>query len=267
VNASVDWAGVAHAPLRGVARIACVVPSLTELLFTLGLGPQVVARTGFCVHPRDGVKTVPRIGGTKEFDLEALARQRPTHLVVNVDENRRETVDAARSFVPNVIVTHPCDPEDNLRLYTLLGAIFGREREAARLCSELRHALADLDAGVASLPRESVLYLIWKKPWMTVARGTYIAATLARAGWDALPGDAPVRYPEVGPEDPLWQRADRILLASEPYAFRERDVGERSARWHRPAHLVDGEMTSWYGPRAIAGLRYLARLRRSLASV
>ena len=263
--ARTDWAGVPHPPADADPRIACLVPSLTELLFALGLGPRVVARTGFCVHPRDAVKSVPKIGGTKDFDLDALARQRPTHLVVNVDENRREAVAAARAFVPHVIVTHPGAPEDNARLYALFGAIFGREREAAALARELAAALAELDAAVAALPRESVLYLIWKKPWMTVSRDTYVSATLARAGWDTLPVDAAARYPELAADDAAWRAADRILLSSEPYAFRESDRRERAAHCGRSAHLVDGETTSWYGPRAIPGLRALARLRRELA--
>ena len=262
-----DWDSVVH-PRAGTApRIACLVPSLTELLFALGLGEHVVARTGFCIHPRAAVKRVRRIGGTKDFDIDALRALQPTHLVVNVDENRRDAVDAARAFVPHVIVTHPCAPEENPRLYALFGALFDREREAAALAARFAAALAALDAAVAGLPRERVAYLIWKKPWMAVARGTYIAATLARAGWDVEPAASGVRYPELAEDDPAWSAAQRVLLSSEPYAFRPRDVREVASRRGKPAHLVDGEMTSWYGPRAIAGLRYLARLRRELAGL
>jgi len=261
-----DWTGVVHAAARETPRLASIVPSLTELVFALGLGATLVARTGFCVHPRPEVRRVPKIGGTKDFDLAALERARPTHLIVNVDENRREAVDAARAFVPNVIVTDPCAPEDNARLYTLFGAIFGREREASALDAQLRSALARLDAAVASLPRERVLYVIWKKPWMTIARDTYIGATLARAGWDTLPDEAPLRYPEIGDDDAVWTQAERILLASEPFAFRERDARECEARRARPTLRIDAQMTSWYGPRAIAGLDYLARLRGTLAT-
>ena len=265
-DARTDWAGVAHPVAGGQARIACLVPSLTELLFALGLSGRVVARTGFCVHPRDGVRGVPKVGGTKDVDLAALAATRPTHLVVNVDENRREVVDAARAFVPQVIVTHPMGPSDNPRLFRLFGAIFDCDLAAARLAAEFDAALAALDAAVATLPREPVLYLIWRKPWMTVARDTYIGATLARAGWDTLPARADRRYPELADDDPAWGDAARILVSSEPYAFRARDVHALAASRGRPAHLVDGEMTSWYGPRAIAGLRWLASLRRSLAA-
>jgi len=262
----VDWAGTEHPRASEPPRIACLVPSLTELLFTLGLGQCVVARTGFCVHPRGSVKAVMKVGGTKNPDLGRLRAQAPTHLVVNIDENRRDDVDAAREFVPHVIVTHPLEPDDNRRLYALFGAIFGREREAASLDAQLLASLAMLDATVARLPRERVLYLIWRKPWMTVARDTYIAATLSRAGWDTVPAGVSVRYPELADDDAAWADADRILASSEPFAFRERDARDLSLRWHKPAHVIDGEWTSWYGARAIPGLRALAQFRAALQS-
>ena len=263
---SVDWAGVAHPPAGAAPRIASLVPSLTELLCALDLGAHVVARTGFCVHPRDAVRRVPKIGGTKDPDLAALRALTPTHLVVNVDENRRAVVDAARAFIPHVIVTHPMDPLDNPRLYALFGAIFGRDDAASRLAREFASALAALDGAVAGLPRERVLYLVWRKPWMSVARDTYVAATLARAGLDTLPHPATSRYPAIGDDDPAWRAVDRILLSTEPYAFRARDADALARRTGKPAMLIDGEWTSWYGPRAIAGLRALAGWRAGLSA-
>jgi ABC-type Fe3+-hydroxamate transport system substrate-binding protein len=261
---NVDWLGVAHPPADAAPRIASLVPSLTELLFALALGPYVVARTGFCVHPKPDIVRVPKIGGTKDPDLVRLAALAPTHLIVNVDENLRETVDAAREFVPNVIVTHPADPIDNVRLFALFGAIFNREREAAALGLAFDAALNDLDAATARLRRERVLYLIWRKPWMTVTRETYISATLARAGLDTVPMQSTRRYPELADDDPAWREADRIIVSSEPYAFRTRDAEELAIRYERPAHLIDGEWTSWYGSRAIEGVKALARFRHTL---
>jgi len=263
---NIDWMGVAHSPAGDAPRIASLVPSLTELLFALALGPYVVARTGFCVHPKPDIVRVPKIGGTKDPDLARLRTLAPTHLVVNVDENRRETVDAAREFIPNVIVTHPAVPTDNVRLFALFGSIFNREREATTLAVVFEKALHDLDAAAAGLPRETVLYLIWRKPWMTVARDTYVSATLARAGLDTVPMQSTRRYPELADDDPAWRVADRIIVSSEPYAFRTRDAEELARRYDRPAHLIDGEWTSWYGSRAIEGLKALARFRRTLPS-
>ncbi len=256
-----DWAGVTHDVAGGGARIASLVPSLTETLFALGLGEQIVARTGFCVHPRDEVRRVPKIGGTKDPDLARLRAVEATHLVVNVDENRREDVDATRAFVPHVIVTHPMGPEDNPRLLRLLGAIFPSGSLASKLSAESCAALASLDATAAGLARERVLYLIWRKPWMTVARDTYVSRTLARAGLDSLPAHSDRRYPLVHDDDSAWRDAERILLSTEPYAFRERDADTLRASTGKRVDLIDGEWTSWYGARAAQGLRALATFR------
>lgn len=263
-----DWAGVVHAT-DPAPRIASLVPSITELLFALGLGGRVVARTGFCVHPRPQVRAVPKIGGTKDPDLERLRALAPTHLVVNVDENRREVVDAVRAFVPHVVVTHPVTLDDNPRLYALLGAVFARDAAAAELGRRFVHAREALARRADGWPRERVLYLVWKGPWMTVSAPTYIASTLAATGWDAIApdpdGPSGARYPVVDEHDPVWGRAQRILLSTEPYAFRTRDAEALTRARQRPVTLIDGEMTSWYGPRAIAGLDYLCTLRDALA--
>ena len=262
---NVDWAGVPHPRVLGAApRIASLVPSLTELLFALDLGSWVVARTGFCVHPKAAVSRVPKVGGTKDPDLVKLRAAAPTHLIVNVDENRRDVVEQARAFVPNVIVTHPGDPTDNRRLFRLFGAIFDREREARTLTEAFDASLRALDDAVRGMRRERVLYLIWRKPWMTVSRDTYIGATLARAAFDTVPEISASRYPAIGDADSAWRDAERIIVSSEPYAFRTRDAEELALRHSRPAHLIDGEWTSWYGARAIEGLTALARFRRSL---
>jgi ABC-type Fe3+-hydroxamate transport system substrate-binding protein len=259
----VDWAGVRHARSRA-PRSASLVPSLTELLFALDLGDSVVARTGFCVHPRPAVRRVPKVGGTKDPDLGRLRALAPSHLIVNVDENRREVVEAIAQFVPHVVVTHPQAPDDNLQLYRLFGALFDREAQAEALCTRYAAARADLAEMVDALPRERVLYLIWRKPWMTVRRDTYVAQALACAGFDTLPAQAERRYPEVADDAPEGRAADRILLSTEPYAFRPRDAEALARRHARPVDLVDGQWTSWYGPRAIDGLRALGELRRAL---
>ena len=208
------------------------MPSLTETLFALGLGEHVVARTGL-LRPsaRRGARACRRSAARRIRISARLASCAPTHLIVNVDENRREDVDAARAFVPHVIVTHPMAPEDNPRLYRLFGAIFDREREAAALVEALRpRPSRALDAAVAALPRERVLYLIWRKPWMTVARDTYVSrdAGARRAGHTACASAR--RYPGSPTTTRAWRDADRILLSTEPYAFRERDAAALAAR-------------------------------------
>ena len=95
-----DALGIAHPPATGEARIVSLVPSLTELLFDLGLGGQVVGRTRYCVHPQPAVKAVPAVGGTKKISRARLLGLRPTHLLVNVDENPRELGESLAGPIP-----------------------------------------------------------------------------------------------------------------------------------------------------------------------
>ncbi|GIK25912.1 MAG: iron ABC transporter [Betaproteobacteria bacterium] len=258
-----DALGTPHAPAAGEPRIVSLVPSLTELLCDLSLADKLVGRSGFCIHPRDIVKAIPKMGGTKDADIEKIRAAAPTHLVVNVDENRREQVDALARFVPHVVVTHPNTPEDNLELFRLFGGIFRREAQADALAADFRAAREVLRRAAERLPRERVLYLIWKDPWMTVSRDTYISAMLAAAGWDTLPGQSEARYPEIDAVSQGLTLIDRVLLSTEPYRFTKRHLAEAAARFGAPARLIDGEMVSWYGSRAAAGLRYLAGLRQT----
>jgi ABC-type Fe3+-hydroxamate transport system substrate-binding protein len=263
--ALLDALGQPHGPAGPKARIVSLVPSLTELLCELGLSDQLVGRTGFCIHPREVVRRIPKVGGTKDVDLGRVRALAPTHLVVNVDENERPTVDTLRPHVGSVIVTHPVEVEDNLALYRLFGGVFGREAQAVSLAARLRAALDDLRAQRFAPLR--VLYLIWRDPWMTVGPDTYIARMLAEAGMQAVAPADSARFPCVDLDDFGARNYDAVLLSTEPYRFTEahrRALREDPRVGGRPVLLVDGEMTSWYGSRAIEGLRYLYAFRREL---
>ena len=253
-------------------RIASLVPSLTELVFALGLGARLVARTGFCIHPADGVATVAKVGGTKDVNLDKLRRLGPTHVIVNVDENRLDTVEAISAWPlperPELIVTHPNAPEDNLalidRMVQAFGLIEGVTQRADACRRELAGELA-LTTPDAYAP-QSVLYLIWRDPWMTVARDTYISRMLASVHWHTLPAQdggthGAARYPTLYGGEAWLEEVDQVLLSSEPYAFNERHLGAAQALCPQAqVRIVDGELISWYGPRAISGLRYLREL-------
>ena len=261
-----DAAGTLHEPARGAVRIVCLVPSITELVCDLGLAPQLVGRTGFCIHPEATVRSIPKVGGTKAVDLEKVRALRPTHVILNIDENEKHTADKLAEFVPNLVVTHPLGPLDNLVLYRLIGGMFGRMAEAEKLCESFRSTYATLAA--ENDATRKVLYLIWKDPWMTVSRDTYISRMLSLAGLLTLPDASEVRYPVVELTQPWVAEAELVLLSTEPFMFREKHVtelGKLPALSNKQVRLIDGEMTSWYGSRAIEGLGYLRELRRSIA--
>ena len=259
-DALADALGVNHPPADDDARIVSLVPSITELLFHLGLGSRVVGRTSFCVHPEEAVSPVPRVGGTKELRMDKLRELCPSHVIVNIDENRKQDVDAIAGFTPHIIVTHPLVPDDNLTLYRLLGEIFGRQSAAQQLCEEFQRARDALIDAAATLPLRRVLYLIWRDPWMTISRDTYISQTLALANWMTVCHEPDTRYPEVHAHARLLDDTDMVLFSSEPFPFKQAHVDEfrtLTGGTDTACDFIDGQMTSWYGNRAVAGLRYL----------
>lgn len=262
-----DAMGTLHRPAGAGARVISLVPSLTELLLALGLGAQLVGRTRYCVHPAARVDAIPVVGGTKGVRVDRVRALAPTHLVVNVDENTREEVDALRSVVPHVIVTHPRGPADNPGLYRLLGGVFGRSAEAERLCEAFDSAYVRALGRGRALPERRVLYLIWRRPWMTVSADTYIARMLRVVNWHNVSGDDGTRYPTLTLDSEFLSRVDLVLLPGEPYPFGARHQAELQSLAGSTATRIlrcDGEQTSWYGNRAIQGLDYLADLAQGL---
>ena len=254
----IDALGTAHAPAPN-ARIVSLVPSITELLIDLGLSAQLVGRTGFCIHPADVVRTIPKVGGTKDVNIDKIRKLAPTHVVLNIDENEKPTADLLAEFVPNIVVTHPLVPLDNVALARLMGGIFGVGAAAEAWCAQFEQACAELRVQPASAPRK-LLYCIWQDPWMSISRDTYIAAMMREIGWE-IPDLGAARYPQFAWSDELVAQIDGVLLSSEPYRFTEAHADALERQIGKPVLLVDGEMMSWYGSRALQGIRYLSALR------
>ena len=105
----------------------------------------------------------------------------------------------------------------------------GVAERAAQLRAELQAELAPTQRRPAPVP---VLYLIWREPWMTVARDTYISRLLARVGWQTLPAQeggehGAARYPTLQDDEPWLAGVREVLLSSEPYAFTAAHVARR----------------------------------------
>jgi ABC-type Fe3+-hydroxamate transport system substrate-binding protein len=259
-----DAVGNRHRPAQEPVRIVSLVPSLTELLFALDLQEQLVGRTAFCIEPAGRIEAVPVLGGTKTFELDKLMALNPSHVLVNVDETPRELAAQISAAGARVVVTHPNAPADNIALYQLIGGLFQRRELAAGLVADLEYELRQATAW----PERKVLYLIWKRPWMTVSQDTYIAAMLSLFGMRTLCHDPARRYPEVAIDAALLVEADLVLFSTEPFPFaaKHRDAFAREfQRDGQPQLLsIDGRMVSWYGSRAIEGLRYLRQFTEQL---
>ena len=241
-------------------RIVSLVPSQTELLADLGLDAEVVGITKFCVHPPSWRREKKIIGGTKNLRLDAIRQLQPDLVLANREENERDQVKVLQAEFP-VYCSNVSDLEDNYRLIADLGALTGREKTSDQLIKETRSAFAALSERVLS-SGATVLYLIWREPWLSVGGDTYINDMLVRCGWVNILGSNR-RYPEVREGlDP-----DLVFLSSEPFPFLEKHVKEVQLRYPRArVMLVEGEYFSWYGSRPLLPAPYFLQLLEKIST-
>ena len=246
-------------------RIVSLIPSITEILFAIGAGDRVVGCTIYCTEPPEGVATKTRVGGEKNPKLEII-RDLGTDLVIaNVEENVREHVETLRAWGIPVHVTYPRTVADGIRLVGELGALL--EIDAARDLERSLRAQYDAvrEARAGRSPRR-VFCPIWRRPYMTINRDTYLHDMLAVAGGTNVFAEEAGRYPQVTLEQVAAAVPEVILLPDEPYRFRRAHVTDFDPFPDVPAvrdgriHLVDGKLLTWYGPRIAEALRVLPPL-------
>jgi ABC-type Fe3+-hydroxamate transport system substrate-binding protein len=241
-----------HAP----QRIVSLVPSLTELLYDLGLRNEVAGITKFCIHPDEWFRTKKRIGGTKTVHLGEVRALKPDLILANKEENVQEQVEALAAEFPtwsSDITTL----EGALDAIRSIGQLVHREGEARALVARILDAFEELEPVFENRPDTG--YLIWRDPWMTVGHDTFIHDMMERLGVHNAFSDR-TRYPEISIEE--MQRCEYLLLSSEPYPFKQAHVAELQAQLpHTHILLVDGELFSWYGSRLLHSPAYFSELR------
>src|SRR5215212_7174735 len=147
-------------------RIVCLVPSITETLFALGLGGQIVGVTEYCTHPPDEIARVMKVGGTKDPHIENIVQLAPDLVIVNDEENRREDFSALTERGLSVYVTAPRTVADGVAMIGRLGPVLGCQTASEQMASRLRTLYERVAAEASAFPRLRVFCPIWRKPWM-----------------------------------------------------------------------------------------------------
>lgn len=227
-------------------RIISTVPSQTELLADLGLDDEVIGITKFCVHPTRWFQSKTRIGGTKTLNLDKIKSLKPDLIIANKEENIKEQIEDLNN-ISEVFVSDIKSHSDNLDLIKALGELTGRRMTALRLAQELDEVIQS----IKQLEQQSAAYLIWQDPYMTAGGDTYIHSMLERCGLQNVFKDQN-RYPVTSLADLKEKKPDHILLSSEPFPFKDKQLQEiQEALPESIVSLVDGEIFSWYGTRLI----------------
>jgi ABC-type hemin transport system substrate-binding protein len=245
-------------------RIVSLVPSLTELICSLGAAGRLVGVTRFCTEPAAVVARLPRIGGTKNPQVESVSALTPDLVLVNSEENRRDDFDQLLAAGLRVFVSFPTSVAAAADGIERLGRLLGVEPAGRALAGSIRATLASLSGHtLAELP---VFCPIWRKPWMSFNRDTYADDILRCAGGENVCAADATRYPVLDLGQVAAAAPRVILLPDEPYPFAARHRPALAGLAGTPAmrlgrvYLVDGKALSWYGPRTPAALCYFAHI-------
>ena len=237
-------------------RIISLVPSQTELLYTLGLNEEVVGITKFCVHPSTWFREKTRVGGTKNIHRDRIDALRPDLIIANKEENLESDVEPLMADYP-VWVSNIQTLEDAYNMITGIGALTNRIAAATTLVTQIKAGFAALPIRTKPVP---TAYFIWRDPWMVAGGDTFIHEMLSMCGLHNVFGEQ-LRYPSITAKQLAGSGCELVLLSSEPYPFREKHIAELQAIVPRARiQLVDGEMFSWYGSRLLAAGAYFSTL-------
>lgn len=248
-------------------RVVSLVPSWTETLIAAGV--NVVGRSRFCVHPKDKVRTIPTVGGTKNWTFPTIQALQPDLILLDQEENPKFM--AQQQEIP-VLVTHVTSVR-SLPVALAQLALRLRNPRLAEMASRWNHLshwkglprwqVGQPVPGLIEWGREptgsvnSLIYVIWRNPWMTVSKETFIASMLALCGFEQYLRNFDTKYPKFDLSH--YPASETLLLfATEPYPFlRKKSVLNPVSN---PYGFVDGECFSWFGLRA---LEFLEKLRTS----
>ena len=236
---------------RQAIRIVSVVPSQTELLYYLGIEP--IGQTIFCIHPSDKFDDAHKIGGTKKLQLSKIEKLNPDLILGNKEENDKEQINKLRQRFP-VWLSDIKTIDDALQMILSIGELIGKSDQALQLKKEIEDGFGSFNLQ----KNRTVLYLIWKDPYMAAGKNTYINSVIEAAGYsNALTPDE-LRYPSISDAEIRELNPDEIWLSSEPYPFKDKHITElKQSTPNAAIKLVNGELFSWYGPRMLETVNYL----------
>ena len=271
-------------------RIISLVPSLTEVLFAFGLGPRIVGITDYCTAPQPEVRSKPTIGGTKNPNVQAILRLTPDFVVANVEENRRQHIEYLQAHGISVFVCFPHTVAEALTTLRTLARASDVEARAMPVLEKIEAAYEETKMFTAARRKVRVFCPIWKDPWMTINRETFMHDMIETCGGTNIfadrerrfplaadLGERPERdatqlegrdrrYPRVTLEEMAGLLPEVILLPDEPYRFTAADRADFVGWVRVPAVrdkrilLIDGKTVSWYWSRLDESLRSLRAL-------
>ena len=247
-------------------KIISLVPSITLLLFDLGLENNIAGRTKFCIHPKEKVKNIPTVGGTKNIDIQKIKSLQPDLIFANKEENVKEQIETLKTEF-KVVITDVKNLEENYKMIEKIGKLTNTGTKAAEIIEQTKLNFKTLEENISEFPdfQFNTLYLIWRKPYMTIGKDTFIHSMLETIGLKNMFGHQ-TRYPIIhNLQTSYFKKCELVLVSSEPYPFTKLHIKEIQEQMpDAKIIMADGEFFSWYGSKIKDAPAYFKNLLNTI---
>jgi ABC-type Fe3+-hydroxamate transport system substrate-binding protein len=192
-------------------RVICLIPSVVDVVYSLGAGADVVAISDFTKYPKEALQK-PSIGLPLNPSIEAIVALRPDLVLGSGDLNVLESADSLQRLGIPVFMADPHGIEGIYASIVSIGKALNRDGEAAALVARLRARLAAVNSSVADKPKLRVFMAIWYDPVMTIGRKAFIGEMIEAAGGRSVTDDIAQEWPEISLESVVSRQPDAILF-------------------------------------------------------
>ncbi|UCF73617.1 MAG: cobalamin-binding protein [Deltaproteobacteria bacterium] len=247
-------------------RIVSLAPSITEMIYFLGLGDRLVGVTQFSYFPEEA-RNKPKVGAYTDIDVERVITLNPDLVIATADGNKRGDVKMLEEGGIPVYVINPRKVNQLLDTIERLGEICGVPDRAERLVNDLRERVMRVVKAVRNKGRPLVLLVINVRPLMSVNRNTIHHDIIQLAGGRNMTGDQPITYPKLNMEAVVKRRPDVIIISCMERGGEYEKARNQWFRWSAlPAvqkgnvYLIDSDLIDRPAPRVVSGLEAMARL-------
>ena len=263
-RAFVDDAGHRIYLAKPPARVVSLAPSITEMLFSLGLDGEIVGVTEFCDYPT-GAKSKAKIGYANP-SMEAIVALRPELVLAPRDFLRPDLQVKLEQLKIPVFVLDPQTLEEiPLQIHTL-GKLFEKIPAANDATQRMRQHLTEIKQRVRDRPAKRVLYVLNHQPLITVGPGSFIHQMIGLAGGINVAAHTQTAYPHLSMEAVLKEDPEVLIFPSGDVETVSQSEQQQWRRWnslsavkHHRFHDVSSNLLNRPGPRIVDGLEQLAR--------
>jgi len=246
-------------------RIVTFAPSMTEIVFALGLGDRLVGVSGpFDDYPAEAAD-IEEVGGAGDFGVdpnieEVVGLQPDLFLTIKGGDQWKRRL---RDLDVPVVTLDATNLDDLMDDIEVAGRITGADEAATAVVDDLQAQADEVESAIAGTPSVTCFYETFYPPLYTVGPSTFIYDLLERAGCDPVTSSAGQQYPQWSVEDLVDQSPDVYLVSSEsgagPKAVAER-AGFQAIAAVAAGRVVaiDSSLAERPGPRIVEGLRLIA---------